>query len=379
MRNTIDAVSAPGVARAIERVLDREGIPGCSVALIDRNGVRWADGFGFSDLRSGQTATAATRYHLFSGTKVFTATAVMQLMNEGCIALNDDIGNHVFEAAHLTGVTIERLLSHQSGLRDSMRAFLAVHFPAEPVPTANEALAMYPLRQRGTPGTRVAYANVNYALLGALITRASGLPFEQFIRMHVLARCSSAAEFDSGGDWDANDFATGYIDRWDPMRALLALLHPAVARRIYRDRIGRRIELAEFSLSTAAIGGLVGSVLDFAPFVQSHLADDGRLLPSALLLRMQSVVARGAAGVESRVGVGLGWKHGVVGERSFLNHEGGGPGFTSEMRLYPADGLGVVLAMNAMQMPRTMRVAHQLCEVVRAAAVVMNEEDIRGG
>ena len=52
---------------------------------------------------------------------------------------------------------------------------------------------------------------------------------------------------------------------------------------------------------------------------------------------------------------------------SFLNHEGGGPGFTSEARIYPATGLGIVLCMNRWMMPtKTHLVAHRLCEIIRS-------------
>jgi hypothetical protein len=79
---------------------------------------------------------------------------------------------------------------------------------------------------------------------------------------------------------------------------------------------------------------------------------------------MQTMVARGAAGIESREGMAIGWKVGRVDGRTFLNHEGGGAGFTTELRLYPDAGIGVALAMNGMRMPATMRTAHVICEAV---------------
>jgi hypothetical protein len=67
------------------------------------------------------------------------------------------------------------------------------------------------------------------------------------------------------------------------------------------------------------------------------------------------------------VGVGLGWKFGRVGDRTFLNHEGGGAGFTAELRIYPEQKLGIALGMNGMRQPRTMKVAHRICEAFFAA------------
>jgi D-alanyl-D-alanine carboxypeptidase len=161
-----------------------------------------------------------------------------------------------------------------------------------------------------------------------------------------------------------NVAATGYIGRWDPMRLVLWLLLPDTRGRLYEAAVGGRVAFREFGLATPAIGGLVGSVEDFALFLRAQLDGGGGVLDAASTRQMQTMVATGAAGVESRMGMGLGWKFGQVATRTFLNHEGGGAGFTTELRLYPAAGLGIALAMNAMRMPATMRLAHRLCETI---------------
>lgn len=80
-------------------------------------------------------------------------------------------------------------------------------------------------------------------------------------------------------------------------------------------------------------------------------------------------MARGQVGIASKVGVGLGWKFGQAGEQVFMNHEGGGAGFTSETRIYPARGIGFVIAMNRMRMPQTSMVAHRICEKLMSELV----------
>ena len=85
--------------------------------------------------------------------------------------------------------------------------------------------------------------------------------------------------------------------------------------------------------------------------------------------RMQTMLAAGQPGIESRDGVGLGWKFGTSQGGRFLNHEGGGAGFTSELRLYPERRIGIALAMNAMRMPSTMRTAHAMCEALLSAGI----------
>ena len=81
--------AAPAPVRAlVERALRSAGVPGCSVAVVTRDGIRWADGFGLADLRAGRAARADTVYRLFSGTKLYTATAVLfGFLRSGSIAM----------------------------------------------------------------------------------------------------------------------------------------------------------------------------------------------------------------------------------------------------------------------------------------------------
>ena len=356
----------------ISAALASASVPGCSMALVTRAGVRWSAGVGFADVRSRRPTGPRTIYHLFSGTKLFTATAVMQLAERGRLSLSDPLTRHLPEAHGASGVTLEHLLSHRSGLRDSLRSFLAVTLPPEPVPSSGTALARYRIRAESRPGERVAYRNVNYALLGEVVTRVAGVEYTAWVEREVLRPLGMRATFGTGST--EGDIATGYIGRWDPMRLVLWYLFPHTRGRLYGASTDGLVELRAFDLATPAIGGLVGSVEDFALFLRAHLDGGGPVLSSDSVRAMQTLLAHGVAGIESRIGVGLGWKHGRVADRLFLNHEGGGAGFTTELRLYPEAGVGIVLAMNAMRMPATMRLAHRVCEML-----FMRHHDLDGG
>jgi hypothetical protein len=67
------------VSSGICQQLSQAAVPGRSIAIVDESGVQWAQGFGLADLRSEMPATPDTVYHLFSGTKLFTAVATLQL------------------------------------------------------------------------------------------------------------------------------------------------------------------------------------------------------------------------------------------------------------------------------------------------------------
>eukprot|EP01084_Bolivina_argentea_P108260 193469_1 len=101
--------------------------------------------------------------------------------------------------------------------------------------------------------------------------------------------------------------------------------------------------------------GIIGNVEEFSQFLLSHLhnMDDGySLLSEKSLSMMQDNQLYGGIGVESKYAQGFGWKIGIMNENNddviirFVNHEGYGPGFTTEMRIYPDDDCAVVVCCN---------------------------------
>ena len=353
------------LSERIQAGLTATGIPGCSLVVVNRDGIVAAEAFGYASLTQMRLATPHTAYHLFSATKLYTATAIMQLVEQGKLQLTEAVASVLPEYHDKLSpdLTVQHLLSHTSGLKDTMKAFLAVHVDGERAPTTAEALTRYSLRARHAPGQQVEYRNVNYALLGEIITRRSGQAYVSYIFDHILEPLHMNAAFSFTPEMKS-DAASGYIEYWNPMRLMLRWFMPDVARKVSGPRIGKWLELRDYNLNTASIGGLVGSAVEFAPFLIAHLNGGQGILNANSVQQMQTIVARGQAGFEAKVGVGLGWKIGQVNGRAFLNHEGGGAGFTSETRLYPQDQIGIIMLMNAMGV-KVSKLAHRSCEMIR--------------
>lgn len=355
----------PDVRDRIQTELTAADIPGCSLVVVNRDGIMAAEAFGYASLTQARLATPHTAYHLFSATKLYTATAIMQLVEQGKLQLTEAVAHVLpeYREALSPALTVQRLLSHTSGLKDTLKAFLAVHVNGECAPTTAEALSRYALHAKATPGWKVEYRNVNYALLGEIVTRRSGQPYTTYVTDRILQPLEMNVAFSFTPEMKS-DAASGYIEYWNPMRLLLRWLMPDVARKLSGPRIGKWLELRDYDLDTAAIGGLVGSAVEFAPFLIAHLNEGRGILSADSTRQMQTIVARGQAGFEAKVGVGLGWKIGQVDGRAFLNHEGGGAGFTSETRLYPQDQIGVIMLMNVMG-GKISQLAHRVCEMIR--------------
>ena len=358
-------VASSSLRSTIETELRSAAIPGGSVAYVDREGNSEAIAVGLADVRQSRWATPETVYHLFSGTKLYTATAIMQLVENDRVALDAPAGTYLPDVLGTNPITVRQLLSHTSGLRDTLRAFIAVHSEGETPPSTAVALGRYTISARRPPGERVEYRNVNYALLGELVTRVSGEPYATYVTNHVLAPLAMPVAFSRSATLHA-DVSIGYVGVREPLRFVTPFLLPHMRGRLFGDRVGNLVEMRSMDLDSAAIGGLVGAAKGFLPFVRSQLGDGSPVLRDHSVRQMQMLSARGVPGITSRVGMGLGWKIGDVDGIPFLNHEGGGPGFTSETRLYPAEGIGIVVCLNRWRAPtRSHLVAHRICEAVR--------------
>jgi CubicO group peptidase (beta-lactamase class C family) len=158
---------------------------------------------GIADGGAGQDATPDTQYRIGSITKTFTAAAVMALVDEGKVGLDDLLGRYVPDAGDRP-LTIRRLLSHASGLQREPvgRVWETFRFPS-----MEELLATLDQTEQVLgPGAYFHYSNLAYALLGQVVAEASGTAFEQFVADRLLG----PVELDRTGFDRAEPAAVGY-------------------------------------------------------------------------------------------------------------------------------------------------------------------------
>jgi CubicO group peptidase (beta-lactamase class C family) len=163
-------------------------IPGLSVAVVRDARTVTIRNYGFSNIELGVPVTSESVFKLASVTKPFTATAVMMLVEEGKISLDEPIARYVPELPfHWRAATVRQILSHTSGIADYLRAprwswqssWRLNLTPREVVQFASESPLDF------GPGTQIRYSNTGYYLLGLLIERVSGKPYEQFLRERI--------------------------------------------------------------------------------------------------------------------------------------------------------------------------------------------------
>ena len=212
MPETPERLSAR-LEQLVRREQREKRMPSIAAAVLRDGELVWETAVGVADVETGAEATPDTQYRIGSITKTFTATAIMQLRDEGKLDLEDPLDRHVEGAAHKP--TIRRLLSHASGLQRETQndSWLTLQFaqPDELLETLAQAELVLP------SGARFHYSNLAYALLGIVVERVSGTPYKDYVRERLfqpvgLTRVSFEPEPPAAKGYLAQPYADGVWD-----------------------------------------------------------------------------------------------------------------------------------------------------------------------
>jgi len=181
------------------------------VVLVAREGVPvYEKAFGLADRAESRPNTSSTRFSIGSINKIFTKTAVAQLVSKGAMKLSDTLGALLPDYPNATSrsATVEQLLEHQAGISD----FFGPAFTAAAKDQFRSNADYY--RFVGSqppafaPGARREYCNGCYIVLGAIVEKVSGMPYEDYIAKHVYGPAGMTAAGPT-----ANGAAVGYTRR----------------------------------------------------------------------------------------------------------------------------------------------------------------------
>ncbi|BAS26420.1 serine hydrolase domain-containing protein [Limnochorda pilosa] len=309
-------------------------IPGAAVAVVKDGEILFAKGYGYSDLEAREPVDATrTLFRIGSVSKLFTWTAVMQLVEQGRLDLNADVnaylagtGVHV-PATYPEPVTMAHLMNHTAGFEDRGVGLFS-HDPAGVRPLGEVLAGRLPQRVR-PPGEVTAYSNHGTALAGYIVERMSGMPWTASIEEYVLrplgmehttVRQPVPANL-------ASDLATGYAY--------------AAAQ--------ERFEAEPFEYVPAAPAGAASaSATDMARFMIAHLQlgrlGDATILAPETARRMQETSYR----QDPRLGgIAHGFLEQPYGSLRTIGHGGDTFLFHAELRLVPPEGVGIFVVYSA--------------------------------
>jgi D-alanyl-D-alanine carboxypeptidase len=312
--------------------------------------------------------TLDTRFNLGSASKMFTAVAIGQLIDGGKIRLDDPLGAFVKDLGPETAaVTIRQLLTHSSGLGDffkpeNMGAMLKARTASDLLPLVAHDKPTFP------PGSRFAYSNSGFALLGVVIERVSGLSYGEYLAQHIF---SPAGMTQTG--LDSKPLATLAVGL-TAMRMEMApgrgrggsgqvLIGPGDSPRVAgrgsdaggSDAGDRAVPSARPTLHPAPgategygspAGGLFSTANDLQRFAGAFLDHRLTLAVTAATFTAPHIVSAPAKPDRAERQYGFGFGVGVEDGHRWFGHNGGTLGANTEFAVFPEDRLTISVLVN---------------------------------
>jgi D-alanyl-D-alanine carboxypeptidase len=278
-------------------------------------------GWGKANRSSGKANTADTQFRIGSMNKMFTSIAVLQLVQAGKVSLDAPFGQYLADYPNKSAashVTIRELLNHTGGTGDIFGADFDTH--RDKLRSNDDYVKLYGSRELDhAPGGKFEYSNYGFVLLGAVIEKASGMSYYDYVERHIF----KPAGMSSTGSLPESDVlprrANGYMrqgDTWSANDSTLPLR------------------------GTAAGGGYstIGDIFRFAQALQA-----GKLVSKATLSAATQPVFHDAS---SGYGYGYGFEVLSEGGLKSYGHEGAAPGMNGELRVFPDQGYVIVILSN---------------------------------
>jgi CubicO group peptidase (beta-lactamase class C family) len=358
--DAIDAV-VDGLASTLQAKIGayrrEHRLPGIMAGIATRDGLRWSYASGFADIESGRRPDARTLYRVASITKTVTATAIMQLRDEGRFRLDDPIVRFLPELERITNahgpiedLTIRRMLMHTSGLQGEVPWQDTEHFwmyrPEELAGILHLGAVRSPVEVDRK------YSNFAYELLGLLIERVSGRAWPDYVRAEILDPLGMRDTVpDPNADPDhAARRATGYDGR------------------LYDDTppVARDLDEATFQ----ADGGLWSTAEDLGRWIGQQLRADpaaergeGQVLAGRTLAEMHRPTF--VAKADWTMASGLCWYGTRAGETILIGHSGSLNGFQTNISFSTSGKVGAVVLLNGIG--NAAKLARELVEALLPA------------
>jgi CubicO group peptidase (beta-lactamase class C family) len=322
------------ISRLARQEMEKNKVTGLSIALVNDKGLIWAQGFGYADKDNKVAATPQTVYRVASISKLLTATAIMQLAEQGKIKIDEPLTTYLPEFSIKTRfpgegrITLRNLMTHHSGLPAN---FYKGIFSSNPEPFTKVIKELKDEYLAYPPDSVYSYSNLGVTLLGGVIERVSGKDYASYMNESILGPI--------GMENSSFSTKTGMA-----------------AAKGYKDGDATN----ELGVRDLTATGLLSSAVDLGRFMQMVLrggisGERQIIKPETLaeMLRPQNVKVP----LDMGISIGLAWALDSMGNTEIKDagpvaHHGGSlPSFNSQLLVLPEQKLGVVVLTNSSSRP----------------------------
>ncbi|MDH6358021.1 serine hydrolase domain-containing protein [Parabacteroides sp. PF5-9] len=297
---------------------EKEGLPGFSVAIVDKDEVLFAKGYG----RSGhRPITADTPFAIASLSKAFTALSIMQLVEAEQIRLDDDIGLFI-PAFEQKGITVRHLLNQTSGFSD--RTFPEMRFYEQPDNLDELIDRMKNIELITQPGERFNYHNPNYSVLARLVEIVSGEAFSDYLEKYIFEPLQMDHTYNMAA---TKDFYT--VENLEFQNG-------------YNFLFGRSIQIKEPDWFVQGSAGMLSTANDMARWLMMFM--NGGVYDTHRLLSSENIRLMGTPPEGINSSYGMGWS---VWDNKNWSHNGILWTAQSEQIILHEEGYGIVILFHS--------------------------------
>jgi len=341
--------------KEILSAMKRNKIVGASIAIVDGDSIVWNEAFGYADATKKQASDEKTQYCIGSITKLFTATAVMQLQEQNKLDIDQPVNRYLPRFAmksrfgDISQIKVRQVLTHHAGLPcDIVAGFCSTnpaHYSTE-IDLLNNEYAIYP------PGFVLAYSNPGFSLLGNLVEEVSHEPYPQYIKSHILVPLNM----------NSSCFAEA----------------EALNQSCAYDKKGKL--KTELPLRQIAAGSLKSNTTDLARFIMAWIPEDGKspILQNATIAEMWTQQNKDVA-LDMGSKIGLTWfikDNSKIGK--VYNHGGATLYHRSYLAIAPETKLGVVVLTNSENGGELNRIAIAILEkIAQDKGIAVNSQPVK--
>ncbi len=337
----------------LDRVRVKLSIPGVSVAILWDDGQSWVGASGLRNVATADPMTTDTAFALASISKTFTAAVVLQLVEEGKLALDESVAPMLPQFKLDPRITVRMLLDHTSGLPDFFLApgiDAALQGNPNATWTAMQAWAYVP-KKHAVPGKSWYYSNTNYLLLGELVRAITGHPLAQELRSRLLDPLGLTSVYYQAVEAPKEAGTTAYV------------LIPVAGGKYRAKPVATGSTVMPFRSVVTAAGGagsLAGTALDVARWM--HAWSGGMVLSPDMQAQMLADVTR-TVKLHASIPYGLGIQRVMLLGHVAYGHSGRYIGIRNVVRSIPDLGITIAVLTNQSAVDPT-RIATALVKVL---------------
>lgn len=305
-------------------------IPGAVISIVKDQKIVYSQGYGFANIPDKQKVTAEdSMFRIASTTKLFTWTAVMQLVEQGKLDLDTDINTYLtslkIPETFKDPITMRHLMTHTAGFEEGGVGYQITTDKERLKTTIAETLKKHPLARIRPVGELASYSNYGAALAGLVVEDISGMSYADYIQKNI----------------------------FEPLNMTYATVKEPLPKEFkHNEVIGYNFKEGEFTAGTptyeggfspAGAGSVSGN--DMAQFMIAHL--NGGMSNGQSILKPETVrlMQKTAFRFDDRLpGSGLGFQEGEMNGQKIVSHAGADTMFITDLFLIPSQKIGVFIS-----------------------------------